>query len=35
MAKVILDEKLYDAEFVRDWVNWEDFARRAPAGAFV
>ena len=25
MAKVILDEKLYDAQFLRDWVNWEDF----------
>ncbi len=25
MAKVILDEGLYDAEFVRDWVNWDEF----------
>ena len=25
MAKVILDESLYDARFLRDWVNWEDF----------
>ena len=25
MAKVILDERLYDAEFMRQWVNWEQF----------
>lgn len=25
MAKVILDEDLFDARFMRDWVNWEDF----------
>jgi anaerobic selenocysteine-containing dehydrogenase len=25
MAKVILDEGLYDAQYLRDWVNWEDF----------
>ncbi|WIV68207.1 molybdopterin dinucleotide binding domain-containing protein [Natrialbaceae archaeon AArc-T1-2] len=25
MARTILDEDLYDAEFVRNWVNWEQF----------
>ncbi|ODR82661.1 formate dehydrogenase [Haladaptatus sp. W1] len=25
MANVILEEDLYDAEFVRNWVNWEQF----------
>ncbi|WP_458189041.1 molybdopterin-dependent oxidoreductase [Haladaptatus sp. NG-WS-4] len=25
MASVIIDEGLYDAEFVRRWVNWEQF----------
>ncbi|MFB6155774.1 MAG: molybdopterin-dependent oxidoreductase [Haloferacaceae archaeon] len=24
-AKIILDEEMYDAEFVRQWVNWEQF----------
>lgn len=25
MAQVILDEKLYDAQYLRDWVNWEEY----------
>ncbi|MFC7045141.1 molybdopterin-dependent oxidoreductase [Halobacteriaceae archaeon GCM10025711] len=25
MANVIIDEELYDAEFMRQWVNWEQF----------
>ena len=25
MAKVILDEGLYDADFLRNWVNWQQF----------
>jgi anaerobic selenocysteine-containing dehydrogenase len=25
MANVILEEELYDAEFVRNWVNWQQF----------
>ena len=32
MAHVILEEKLYDAKFLEDWVNWRDFLdARAPA----
>ncbi|MBI1850152.1 MAG: molybdopterin-dependent oxidoreductase [Planctomycetes bacterium] len=27
MAKVLLDEGMIDREFVRRWVNWEDFLR--------
>src|SRR3954466_7981983 len=27
MAGVILAEKLYDAEFLRRWVNWDDYLR--------
>ena len=27
MANVILHEKLYDAEYMRRWVNWEEFLR--------
>jgi anaerobic selenocysteine-containing dehydrogenase len=27
MANVILQEDLYDREFVRDWTNWEQFLR--------
>ncbi len=29
MCKVLLDEDLYDREFVRRWVNWEDYLRAA------
>ena len=29
MASVILAEKLYDADFLRRWVNWEDYLRAA------
>ncbi|HEY2161234.1 MAG TPA: molybdopterin-dependent oxidoreductase, partial [Solirubrobacteraceae bacterium] len=32
IAKVLLDEDLYDREFVRRWVNWRTYLRhRAPA----
>jgi anaerobic selenocysteine-containing dehydrogenase len=27
MARVLLDEELYDREFVRRWTNWEDYLR--------
>ena len=27
MAKVILDEGLYNRQFVHDWVNWQDYLR--------
>lgn len=27
MAKIILEEKLYDTDYVRDWVNWEDYLK--------
>jgi anaerobic selenocysteine-containing dehydrogenase len=29
MARVILDEGLYDAEFLRRWVNWDVYLREA------
>ena len=41
MAKVILDEGLFDAPFMRDWVNWEEFecdgfvARGRPFEEFI
>ena len=28
MARVLLEEDLYDREFVRDWVNWEEYLRK-------
>lgn len=28
MAKVILDEGLYDTEFLRRWVNWEEYLEK-------
>src|SRR5260370_42297104 len=27
MASVLIREKLYDREFVRRWVNWEEYLR--------
>src|SRR5207302_103521 len=30
MARIILDEGLYDSEFLRRWVNWEEYLRRYP-----
>ncbi|MGH3086523.1 MAG: molybdopterin-dependent oxidoreductase [Rubrobacteraceae bacterium] len=27
MAKVILDENLHDAEYLRDWTNWREYLR--------
>ncbi len=36
IAKVILDDGTLDREFVRRWVNWEEFLREAgrPGGSF-
>ena len=28
MAKIILEEKLYDTDYLRDWVNWEDYLQK-------
>lgn len=33
MCKVLLDENLYDREFVRRWVNWEEYLRAADPEA--
>ncbi|HZI93933.1 MAG TPA: molybdopterin-dependent oxidoreductase [Patescibacteria group bacterium] len=33
MAMVILREKLFDRDFVRRWVNWEEFLREEHPGA--
>ena len=33
MARVMLDEGLVDREFVRRWVNWEEFLREERPGA--
>ena len=33
MAHVILDEGLYDREFVRRWVNWREYLRARRPGA--
>ncbi len=30
MARVILEEKLYDREFMRRWTNWEEFLANVP-----
>jgi len=30
MARVILQEKLYDREFMRRWTNWEEFLAEIP-----
>ena len=27
MAKIILEKKLYDTDYMRDWVNWEDYLK--------
>jgi anaerobic selenocysteine-containing dehydrogenase len=32
MAKVLLDEGSYDKDFVRDWVNWEEYLRAERPG---
>ena len=35
MARVILEEGLYDAEFLRRWVNWEAYLeKKSPARTF-
>jgi anaerobic selenocysteine-containing dehydrogenase len=33
MANVILEENLYNADFVRDWVNWEEYMRAEHPGS--
>lgn len=34
MARIILHENLFDAAFLKRWVNWEDFLRhKSPTGA--
>jgi len=33
MAKVILDEGLYDGKFLTRWVNWEEYLREEHPGA--
>src|SRR5947208_15181753 len=33
MARVILDEGLYDADFLRRWVNWETYLEKARPSA--
>ncbi len=35
MAKVILDEDLYNRPFVENWVNWEEYLRKAHPGTEV
>ena len=35
MALVIIKENLYDREFVRRWVNWDEFLRHEYPGAAV
>ncbi len=32
MANILLDEDLFDREFVRRWVNWEEYLRAAHPG---
>jgi anaerobic selenocysteine-containing dehydrogenase len=32
MCQVILRERLYDAEFIRRWVNWEEYLREEHPG---
>ncbi len=32
MAKILLDEDLFDREFMRRWVNWEEYLRAAHPG---
>jgi anaerobic selenocysteine-containing dehydrogenase len=29
MAKIILDENLYNEKFLRDWVNWQEYMEKA------
>lgn len=31
MCKILLDENLFDREFVRQWVNWEEYLREEHA----
>lgn len=32
MARIILEEGLYDAEFLRDWPNWRDYLKHKHPG---
>ncbi|MGB3635601.1 MAG: molybdopterin-dependent oxidoreductase, partial [Rubrobacteraceae bacterium] len=32
MAKIILDEGLHDAEFLRDWTNWQQYLKEEHPG---
>lgn len=35
MAKVIIEEKLYNEGFLRDWVNWQDYLEQKHPGREV
>lgn len=35
MAKIIIDENLYNEKFLRDWVNWQEYLRKEHAGTEV
>ncbi len=35
MAKIIIDENLYDEKFLRDWVNWRDYLMKVHPGTEV
>ena len=32
MCRVLLEEDLYDRDFVRRWVNWEEYLREEHPG---
>ena len=33
MARIILQEKLYNEEFLRNWVNWQDWLQTEHPGS--
>lgn len=35
MAKIILEENLYDRRFVEDWVNWKEYLKKEFSGEAV
>jgi anaerobic selenocysteine-containing dehydrogenase len=35
MAKVIIDEGLYNREYLENWVNWQDYLRKEYPGTLV